>query len=200
MEIVQNAGLIEKKIVELNSKLVPEFKTDPNIYKYSSDKLLNSTYHTFFLKPFSSFTKTEIVYSDPVHIYGISWRLKVYPNGNGNGNANVKGNYLSVFVEMTKGWPNVEGSYEYRIELVHRVDKTKKQPREHTSDFETNTSWGYNKFIKLDQLEKEGYLDTTEDTLEFHFYVSPANECQLITDLNRYIENLETTKQEVFWF
>jgi tripartite motif-containing protein 37 len=41
------------------------------------------------------------VYSDPplVTKSGLSWRLKVYPNGNGI----AKGNYISVFLEMLKG-------------------------------------------------------------------------------------------------
>lgn len=197
VEIVQSANSIEKKISELTSKSVPQFKPDPTIYKYSSDKIFTSTYHSFVMKPFSSYSKNEIVYSDPVVINGISWRLKVYPDGNGNGNPMIKGNYLSVFVEMHKGWPGVEGSYEYRIELVNRADRSKRQPREHVSEFETNTSWGYNKFIKLDQLTKEGYLDVAEDAVEFYFYVFPASECQLITDLNRYIESLEASKSEV---
>ena len=197
VEIVQTAGTIEKRITELTSKAVPLFKPDPSVYKYSSDKLFTSTYHSFVMKPFSSYSKNEIVYSEPVVINGISWRLKVYPDGNGNGNPMIKGNYLSVFVEMHKGWPGVEGSYEYRIELVNRVDRSKRQPREHVSEFETNTSWGYNKFIKLDQLVKEGYLDLAEDVVEFYFYVFPANECQLISDLNRNIESLEAAKAEV---
>lgn len=48
--------------------------------------------------------ENEIVYSDPplVTRSGLTWRLKVYPNGNGI----AKGNYISVFLEMLKGLPD----------------------------------------------------------------------------------------------
>ena len=38
----------------------------------------------------------EVIYSDTLHTFGLTWRLKVYPNGNGTS----KGNYMSVFLEM----------------------------------------------------------------------------------------------------
>lgn len=98
---------------------------------------------------------------------------------------------------MCKGWPNVVGFYEYRFELVNRLDKTKRTSREYTSEFETTISWGYNRFIKLDQLEKEHYLLPEEDLLEFRYYIHPSTELQLISDLNRYIESLEQTNREV---
>lgn len=41
------------------------------------------------------------VYSTPLHINGLQWRLKVYPYGNGA----VRGEYLSVFLELTAGYP-----------------------------------------------------------------------------------------------
>lgn len=41
------------------------------------------------------------VYSAPLHVNGLCWRLKVYPDGNGV----VRGNYLSVFLELSAGLP-----------------------------------------------------------------------------------------------
>lgn len=41
------------------------------------------------------------VYSNELHINGLQWRLKVYPYGNGA----VRGEYLSVFLELTSGYP-----------------------------------------------------------------------------------------------
>jgi MATH domain len=98
---------------------------------------------------------------------------------------------------MCKGWPGVVGLYEYKIELVNRKDRTKKTCREHMSEFEATISWGYNRFIKLDALEKENYLDSEEDLLEFRYYIYPSSEFQLITDLNRYIESLEDNNKQV---
>jgi tripartite motif-containing protein 37 len=39
------------------------------------------------------------VYSENLFAYGISWRLKVYPNGNGAS----EGQHISIFLEMVKG-------------------------------------------------------------------------------------------------
>jgi tripartite motif-containing protein 37 len=46
---------------------------------------------------------------------GITWRLKVYPNGNGS---NAHGNYISVFLEMQKGIATEAHPYEYRVEMI----------------------------------------------------------------------------------
>jgi len=58
------------------------------------------------------------VYSDFLITNGLTWRLKVYPNGNGN----AKKTYLSVFLEMVKGYKEVS-KYEYRIDMIHPIDK-----------------------------------------------------------------------------
>lgn len=193
VEIVLSCAMIEKKLAELSTKHLPEFKSDPSIFKYSSDRLLGVETHTFYLKPFSSFSKTDTVYSDPVSVNGISWRLKVYPNGNGS----HKGTYLSVFVEMFKGWPDSKGCYEYRIELIGRADRSRRTTKEHMSEFETNVSWGYNRFVKLEQLEREGYLIPEEDLLEFRYSVQPSNEFQLLADVHAYITHLENVNKQV---
>lgn len=39
----------------------------------------------------------EVIYSEPMVVHGATWRMKLYPNGNGV----AKGEYLSVFVELT---------------------------------------------------------------------------------------------------
>ena len=40
--------------------------------------------------------------------------VQVYPDGNGV----VRGNYLSVFLELSAGLPETS-KYEYRVEMVH---------------------------------------------------------------------------------
>ena len=45
--------------------------------------------------------KADPVYSPPLNVNGLSWRLKVYPDGNGV----VRSNYLSVFLELSAGLP-----------------------------------------------------------------------------------------------
>ena len=164
VEIVQHSEEIKVKLDKLNAKKFEEFKKDNSIFDFNSNKLMSFSDSTFILKNFSSYrNKEDVIYSDPMIIDGISWRLKVYPNGN----KPVIGNYLSVFVEMYKGWYDRSGFYEYRVELIHRENKSKMITREFISNFETSVSWGYNKFCRLDSLESEGFLNITEDLVIF---------------------------------
>ena len=75
--------------------------------------------------------ETEIMYSEPISNFGITWRLKVYPNGNGQ----AKDNYLSVFLEMLKGYSD-SAKYDYKIEMEHPSNSEGKVSREYTSEFE----------------------------------------------------------------
>ena len=75
----------------------------------------------------------------------------------------VRGNYLSVFLELSAGLPETS-KYEYRVEMVHQVgqafalhqqptlqshfkakDSAKNIVREFASDFEVGECWGYNR-------------------------------------------------------
>ena len=67
-------------------------------------------------------TQADPVYSPPLNVNGLSWRLKVYPDGNGV----VRGNYLSVFLELSSGLPETS-KYEYRVEMVHQVEISSNQ-------------------------------------------------------------------------
>ena len=117
------------------------------------------------------------MYSPPLNVNGLSWRLKVYPDGNGV----VRGNYLSVFLELSAGLPETSkyekivnpcqarfsivqlsrSRYEYRVEMIYQAsrDPSKNVIREFASDFEVGECWGYNRFFRLDLLANEGYLE-----------------------------------------
>lgn len=85
---------------------------------------------------------------------------KVYPDGNGV----VRGNYLSVFLELSSGFIE-KSKYEYRVEMVHKTDTNKNIVREFSSEFEVEECWGYNRFYRLDLLAAEGYLNPENDSL-----------------------------------
>lgn len=69
------------------SEVIPKFEAGTLVIKSFSDKMIQS----------------EPIYSLPIGCNGVSWRLKVYPNGNGI----VRDRYLSVFLELTSGPPGV---------------------------------------------------------------------------------------------
>jgi hypothetical protein len=54
-------------------------------------------------------------YSDSLTVNGLSWRIKIYPNGIGES----KGTYMAAFLELSKGFQS-EVQCQYRIKLVSR--------------------------------------------------------------------------------
>lgn len=156
--------------------------------------------------------KADPVYSTPMHMNGLCWRLKVYPDGNGI----VRGNYLSVFLELSAGLPetskynppltsfstkffnNCDYRYEYRVEMIHQAsrDASKNIVREFASDFEIGECWGYNRFFRLDLLASEGYLNTENDSLVLRFQVRPPTFYQRCRDQQWYINQLQTVQNQ----
>ncbi|KAL5233216.1 hypothetical protein ACI65C_000626 [Semiaphis heraclei] len=158
---------------DFHSEVIPKFEGGNLIIKSFSDKMIQS----------------EPIYSLPIGCNGVSWRLKVYPNGNGI----VRDRYLSVFLELTSG-PAGVSRYDYRIEMVNQLneqinDKSKNVLREFTSDFEIGECWGYNRFFKLDLLINEGFLQ--QDTLILKFSVRPPTYYQKCREQQWYLSKLE---------
>ncbi len=55
--------------------------------------------------------------------------------------------------------------------------------REFASDFEVGECWGYNRFYKMDYLEREGFLDRDDDSLIMQFYIRPPTYYQKSKDM-----------------
>lgn len=132
------------------------------------------------------------VYSSSLQVNGLNWRLKVYPYGNGA----VRGEYLSVFLELTAGLPECR-KYEYRVQMIHQ-SSSKIIQREFVSDFEVGECWGYNRFFRLDLLASEGYLNTANNSLELRFQVRSSTFYQRCRDQQWCIKELQqkALKQE----
>ena len=126
---------------------------------FPSELVPNYEASTFIIRDFTRIRHThEVVYSEPLIFNGLTWRLKVYPNGNGI----AKGNYISIFLEMLKGLSE-PSKYEYRVEMLNYRDPSRLQVvREFSSDFEVGECWGYNRFYRIDLLEREGFLSPPE--------------------------------------
>ncbi|VVC89753.1 unnamed protein product [Leptidea sinapis] len=120
-ELITRSGELMQMIHQIRKKPMASFVTAPVPADFHSEIVPSYDSSTF---PLSNFTQLQHaaapVYSSPLHVHGLCWRLKVYPDGNGV----VRGNYLSV--------------YEYRVEMLHQVsrDPSKNIVREFASDFE----------------------------------------------------------------
>ena len=142
----------------------------------------------FILHDFAALqSHTEVTYSEPLHCYSSTWRLKLYPSGNGS----AQHTHLSLFLEMLQG--GVQGNYDYRVELVNPVDPDLRLVREFSTEFAPGECWGYNRFLQLEKLTTDGYLDPCEDRLVFRFAVRPSSYRQLCTSQRAYITALERT-------
>ena len=180
----------EEYLKQLNEANKREFKSSiPKnmISDFENDTGIQYATGVFVLKRFSVKKESnEIVYSDPLIVDGITWRLKVYPNGTGK----YKTEYLSLFVEMVKGWDN-GGAYCYKVTLVKPHREADNIEREYISEFENSICWGYNRFCKLDDIETQGFWNSESDEIVLRYQIKPANHLQKIKDQANYVKSLE---------
>lgn len=193
-ELITKSGELSRMIHAIRKKPMTSFVTAPVPADFHSEIVPNYDSSTFVMHGFSRLQqKADPVYSTPLHCNGLCWRLKVYPDGNGV----VRGNYLSVFLELSAGYPETS-KYEYRVEMIHQAsrDASKNIVREFASDFEVGECWGYNRFFRLDLLASEGYLNIALDTLILRFHVRAPTFYQRCRDQQWYINQLQTVQNQ----
>ncbi|XP_072303090.1 E3 ubiquitin-protein ligase TRIM37 [Eucyclogobius newberryi] len=191
-ELISKSPEILLMFQQVHRKPMQSFVTTPVPPDFTSELVPAYDSSTFVLVNFSTLRqRADPVYSPPLQISGLCWRLKVYPDGNGV----VRGNYLSVFLELSAGLPETS-KYEYRVEMVHQSssDPTKNIIREFASDFEVGECWGYNRFFRLDLLASEGYLNMQTDTLVLRYQVRSPTFFQKCRDQYWYISQLESAQ------
>ena len=182
--IAKSADLV-KKLKNIQNLPLSKFEESIVSSEFQSEIVPSYDSGIFILKNYSSMQNNkEVVYSDVLSANGLMWRLKVYPNGNGV----AKSNYLSVFLELLKGYGET-ATYDYRVEMVNHIDNSLCVVREFASDFETGECWGYNRFYRIDLLRDEGYLGA-DDTLIMRFYVRATTFYQLQKDQKNFIKSL----------
>ncbi|XP_062869789.1 E3 ubiquitin-protein ligase TRIM37 [Trichomycterus rosablanca] len=191
-ELILKSPEILLMFQQVHRKPMQSFVTTPVPPDFTSELVPAYDSSTFVLANFSTLRqRADPVYSPPLQVSGLCWRLKVYPDGNGV----VRGNYLSVFLELSAGLPETS-KYEYRVEMVHQAsnDPSKNIIREFASDFEVGECWGYNRFFRLDLLASEGYLNMQTDTLILRYQVRSPTFFQKCRDQYWYISQLEAAQ------
>ncbi|CAB1352443.1 unnamed protein product, partial [Coregonus sp. 'balchen'] len=114
-ELISKSPEILLMFQQVHRKPMQSFVTTPVPPDFTSELVPAYDSSTFVLANFSTL------------------RQRADPDGNGV----VRGNYLSVFLELSAGLPETS-KYEYRVEMVHQAssDPTKNIIREFASDFE----------------------------------------------------------------
>ena len=169
-QVLSNNSSFEPVSIDFGSDISPDYETK----EFELHNYLEIKEHT------------EIIYSECLSHHGITWRLKVYPNGNGQ----AKGNYLSVFLEMVKGY-SISAKYDYKIEMENSANFENRISREYTSDFEVGEWWGYNRFYKIEWIMNEGFI-LDSGSLKLKFHVKASSYSQECSDQSKYIEELES--------
>ena len=101
-ELIGKSQELLQLSIDLNRKPLSAFASPQVHPDFTSEIVPQYDSSTFVLNQFSLLQhKADPVYSPPLNVNGLSWRLKVYPDGNGQ----VRGNYLSVFLELSAGLP-----------------------------------------------------------------------------------------------
>ena len=101
-ELIGKSQELLQLSIDLNRKPLSAFASPQVQPDFTSEIVPQYDSSTFVLNQFSLLQhKADPVYSPPLNVNGLSWRLKVYPDGNGQ----VRGNYLSVFLELSAGLP-----------------------------------------------------------------------------------------------
>lgn len=202
--LIKKSGDLIRQLKEIHTKEPQRFVDNEVSIDFTSELVPQYEQSVFVISNFSrirnnqsptNLEENEIVYSDPplVTRSGLSWRLKVYPNGNGI----AKGNYISVFLEMLKGLPEAQTQkYEYRVEMINHRNPSAQVVREFASDFEVGECWGYNRFYRIDLLEREGYLNQEDDSITLKFFVRAPYYSQHCSDQERHIISMERIIEE----
>ncbi|XP_015929629.1 E3 ubiquitin-protein ligase TRIM37 [Parasteatoda tepidariorum] len=193
-ELILLSNELLQNMTEIQCKPMASFVTAAVPADFPSEIVPPYDGSTFVMHNFSILQqRADPVYSPPLHVCGLTWRLKVYPDGNGV----VRGNYLSVFLELSAGLPETS-KYEYRVEMIHQGsrDPSKTIVREFASDFDVGECWGYNRFFRLDLLASEGYLNAERDTLILGFQVRSPTFFQKCRDQMWCINQLQTAQAQ----
>ena len=111
---------------------------------------INESDGSFVIDDFSSITSDAPLYSPPFTAAGHEWRIEVNPRGDDDG----KGTHLSVYLELV-GSDAIDATYELAVVSKGKVKK-KTAPGGYA--FKPGGSWGWRKFLALDEIKKGGWL------------------------------------------
>ena len=123
----------------------------------------------------------HFIFSKSLHLYGNTWRAKLYPFGHMNG----YGTHLSFFIELKKGYGH-KSRFSYKVEIVPQKECVKSFYREYISEIEESDCWGWNKFALFDDLLNENYIKP-DGSLLFIFSIRPLSYCQAKRDYDEEI-------------
>ena len=140
------------------------------------------TIHNYSLIIKNKWSIKEDIYS-PIYIADyLSWQLHIHPWGEGKG----KDTYISIYLNLKEGVEENKYGHDYKFELVNFKGKKNYDKGWTHDDFEPNKGWGYPEYYKLEDIEKDGFIDD-EGNLTINCYLKPRS----INEIIKAIKNRE---------
>ncbi|EAT35401.1 AAEL012435-PA [Aedes aegypti] len=101
-QLIMKSAELLKMINQVRTKPMTSYVTAPVAADFISEIVPAYDTGVFIMQNFTKLQKkAEPVYSNPLYVNGLCWRLKVYPGGNGA----MRKEYLCVYLELTVGYP-----------------------------------------------------------------------------------------------
>uniref|UniRef100_A0A5B7C8U9 MATH domain-containing protein n=1 Tax=Davidia involucrata TaxID=16924 RepID=A0A5B7C8U9_DAVIN len=114
-------------------------------------------YHTWKIKPFSSFT-AEYYDSDAFVVGDHRWRIRLYPRGNGEG----RGNSISVFLSLDESSlpPDTKLFVKFTLRMMDQINEEHFEIKDDNHFSRPLLVWGTPKYMSLAKLNdtKQGFL------------------------------------------
>ncbi|VAI36524.1 unnamed protein product [Triticum turgidum subsp. durum] len=138
--------------------------------------------------------------SSPFQLGGRTWHLRYYPNGNKNGDTD----YISVFLVLDDAVTEAEAvKAQAKFSLLDQQGNPVPSYTERTTtnNYAVNKTWGYDRFIKRDELEESEHLKDDSFTIKvditvlglFHGQVTPSIVVPP-SDLHQHLGDLLSSK------
>ncbi len=146
--------------------------------------LINSKFYkllgTFTVENFEEeLASNTPIYSGSIHQYGMTWQLKLYPNGNDL----AQNSHLSVFLQLSNATPlHSSAKYTYKFSVLDRHNKEICE-KEFTSEFAIGECWGYNRYLSLSRVR----LLLVDGDLKLKFSVRPETYPVGVRDMENYM-------------
>lgn len=179
-EFLRKRNEIQSTLDELVKVPISNFVFEPVSSHFQDDLYPKWSSGTFTVENFEEeLASNTPIYSGSIHQYGMTWQLKLYPNGNDL----AQNSHLSVFLQLSNATPlHSSAKYTYKFSVLDRHNKEICE-KEFTSEFAIGECWGYNRYLSLSRVR----LLLVDGDLKLKFSVRPETYPVGVRDMENYM-------------
>jgi len=179
-DLLRKRNEIQSTLDELVKVPISNFVFEPVSSQFQDDLYPKWSSGTFTVENFEDeLASNTPIYSGSIHQYGMTWQLKLYPNGNDL----AQNSHLSVFLQLSNATPlHSSAKYTYKFSVLDRHDKEICE-KEFTSEFAIGECWGYNRYLSLNRVR----MLLVDGDLKLKFSVRPETYPVGVRDMENYM-------------